>query len=361
MKALYEWIKRHGPEEIWLFFQISDCFATPEGVKAFVKVYERVQKTIPERGPCVMVNVEFEKDESCRDKFVVIENDGSMGVRIPIIRKNLSKILGIFIPGDLENVYITMIMNVLFRNLVKEELEKPKYESMKLRRKLTAELSDSIWKKVYRVNSDMFQTAKKEYFSNVLKDQVRKEALRSFPEMGRPLYWNHLILSADYSEEFCRSLYPENPPSHLRFREVKAMITKELVMMGLDLHLGSHLRRRSDLTDKLEKDIEEFNLRSQVKKRIVVEKNHIPGVGIPIIYIVDEEGERKEVQPDTLEHAAEYAVVVRDNRWRGDYKTLIGYIFLYLAYPLRMHREMKTLQVQEIAHRLKLFAEADLP
>lgn len=166
--------------------------------------------------------------------------------------------------------------------------------------------------------------------------------------MGRRIYWNELIREANFTESFCRSLLPSNPPSLSCLNETKSFIERELARaVRLPENEDGY-----DWSDGRYKSAMESELRLREFETIIVGKNHIPGMNIPIVYKIDIEGDREEIQADDRSNPLNFAIVIQDKRFEKNMTVLVGYILLYLSYPLRMHRMMKAYQIQEIAHLL---------
>ena len=359
MKVLYDLIKEVDPEELWDSLNLTTLDMTPERVDAFLAVHRKVMETQPEYQPSVLERVKVMPDIS-RTIFLAQSRDLSASPEGILVKaSNLKEILSLHIPSKLIGVCRTTVINELFRCLIREELEKPKYHYKLLRRKMVEEIEHFHPMLADRCahNRQALEKAKEVYEDQNLRRMIRQECQKELPEMGRKIYWNELIGEAQLTENFCRSLLPSNPPAFSRLNEVKRIIKTEL-------------EKTSEMEERSEDDSSPFPFgeREAVLRRIrmmmvgsgtiIVEKNQIPELNIPIIYKVGSGGAREEIVPADLLNPLAFAIVVHDKQLESDRKTLAAYLLLYLAYPLRMHRVMKELQVKEIARLISTRTQA---
>ena len=350
MRALCEWIKRADPEKLWYSLNASERFLTPEGVKAYVKILKVIEKTEPERGPDVLEKVIPASPPEARGHFLVIDCHGRPHKQIPLIRKNLERILGVFIPEMFYGIVMETAIQELFYSLMEEEFEKPKYQRMALRRNLTKDLENTAaWQRRCSRNLTAFHEALTGFDVEGVLGEIRGECSRNFPEMGEELPWEAVTREENYDEAFCASLYPDNPPSVKRLLETRRIIEIRLQLSRAEKQrmrrLSRYERYPYDTDDHPET---EDGKEEASKHRIVVEKNHLAGMKVPVIYTIGPEGRTGEINPGTLESIDAYVLIVRDAELLSDPKALRGYILLYLTYPLRMNREMKEAQLEHI-------------
>ena len=352
MKALCEWIKEAEAdrERLWYSLNITERFLTPEGVKAYVKILKVIEKTEPERGPDVLEKVVPASPPEARGHFLVIDCHGRPHKQIPLIRENLERILGVFVPETFYGVVRETAVYELFRSLIREELEKPKYRAMALQRTLTEDLENTaVWRRRCFRNLTAFHEALTGFDGDGVLDEVRGKCSVSFPEMGEELPWEAVTREENYDEAFCASLYPDNPPSVKRLLETRRIIEIRLQLSRAEKQRRRRLSRYERYPYDTDDHPEAEDERDEASKhRIVVEKNHLAGMKVPVIYTIGPEGRTGEINPGTLESVDAYVLIVRDAELLRDPKALRGYILLYLTYPLRMNREMKEAQLEHI-------------
>ena len=350
MKVLYDLIKGLDPKALWDSLNLTTLDLTHERVDAFLRVYCRIieMTTVSRRLDLERVVIE---QHVYRQIFLVLNRDLSIVLeRIGVTDSNLIIILSLHVPSDLYDVCQTTVINELFRCLIAEELEKPEYKYKRLRRQMIDEIdhSHTTWADRCEHNQKALEKDREKYKEPDLHRSIRKECREVLPEMGRRFYWDVLIKEAIFTESFCRSMLPINPPSLSRLYEVRSIIEKEIERV---LKISEY-DEDPGLSERRLKVSCRIRLMLQEKGTIIVSKNYIPGMRIPIIYKIDSNGMRDEIQPEDLKDPLRYTIVVQDKRFENDLTVLVGYVLLYLAYPLRTHRIMKAYQVQEIAYLL---------
>ena len=350
MRVLYDLVKESDPKVLWDSLNLTPIHLTHERVDAFLAVYQRVTEMEPEYSPSVLERVDVVQPGN-NTVFLALNRDLSIcPERIEVTALNLDRILSLHIPSDLYDVCQTTVINELFRCLITEELEKPEYKYKCLRRQMIDEIDyhHTTWMERCAQNEKALVDAMGKYKGQDLHRNIRKECRKQLPEMGRRFYWDVLVREANFTESFCKSLLPSNPPSLSRLYEARSIIEYEI-------EKASEISKYDDIVDWLGerfKTRQRFRTMLQARETIIVDRNHIPGMGIPIIYKIDSDGLRNEIQPADLKDPLRFTIVAQDKRLENDLTLLVGYVLLYLAYPLRMRRMMKAYQVQEIAHLL---------
>ena len=341
MKMLHEYIEKEDPKALWECLALSRSDFTRERVDAFIKVYSKVTEEKPEHGGYVLRGIRRRQEgEEDICSFQVMTRSMDLSVWIPVEWRTLGRLLGMYIPEELSSVCHTTVICELFRVLVEQETRKKKYRLKKVRRELTAGLAEDRRGFLYLRNTMARTDGLKKYTDQKLVTKILAECREVFPEMGKPLSWETLLDGLELTEEFCRSLFPPNPPTLSRMQDVLRCVRGEIEWEKQE---NIHFRMRSLFFAQL---------KEKCGSRIIVDKNHMAGVNVPIVYIIEEDGTRREVRPDDMNEIGEHCVIVRDTRLLKDHNALAGFIFLYFAYPRRMHREMKKLQLQELAYLL---------
>ena len=346
MKVLYDLIREMDPEDLWHSLNLTALSITMERLDAFLAVYKKILETEPCNQTAVLTRVEIRQKNTA---FVIIQQISGMPKTVPIELSRLEDLLGFYIPATLEEICHSTVICVLFRCLITEELQKPEYRISQLRRDLAGDIGGfREWE--YRCSNNRKNLLRdmKKYKEKSLLKEIRRECDEQFPQMGTCFYWDSLIREAVFTEEFCRALFPANPPSLSGLYDAKRKIEREIdrIMNGTAmcfLEYGS-IEEKNRLCHS--------ELQICAEKAIIVGYNHIPGMNIPIIYKVDPKGRRSEIQPEDLSNPLSCNIVVQDQRLLRDMKLLVGYVLLYLAYPLRMHREIRSCQLQQITYLL---------
>lgn len=356
MKVLYDIINEADPEALWESLHVETTYLTDEGIDAFLTIYQTILDSEPNRGPRVLERIEKVSDNPAT--LVVMNRDLSLyPERITLNSINLEDILGLYIPSMLYRICQTTVINELFRCLIRNELEKPKYNYFRLERKLKENLKFHYedLKEKCELNQRNVDQEMKIYQTAGLRDSIRTECYEEIPDMGRRMYFDTLIHETRISEQLCRALLPSNPPTLLRLSEVIELIKTEIKRVcessSIEAQVENFMRRTEGSEDK---QPDEAYYHDRIKRHaqgtIVVEENYIPGVNIPIIYTVDQDGCIAEIGPQDLQDPLQYSIVVKNRKMKKNHTFLAGYILLYLAYPHRMHRVMKSYQLQEITY-----------
>ena len=347
MKTLYDVISKTDPKKLWNSLNLTMQELTPEKLDAFFAVYKKILDSEPQYQAAVLQGVDLGGNGELTE-FVYMNSLQGPHQRELLYAWNLEEILGIHIPESLNDVCQTLIVDELFRNLIRVEMEKPEYKLRQIHRELRDEIHHkAVWKKRCSDNRKAFYKAVKSTAGNVRWKTIRKECQETFPEIDTGFYWDSLIEEASFTEEFCRSLLPSNPPSLAGLYKAKRIIEQEL-QEATGEPVGSLLD--SSYKDEIRVVCVQAKIKELAFRKIIVGKNYIPGVNIPIIYMIDEEGIRKEIVPGVLSNPLSFKIIVQDKRLLKDRKLLAGYLLLYLAYPLRMQRVMKELLLQELTH-----------
>ena len=361
MKVLYDIVKEADPKDLWESLNIETTFLNYEGIDAFLTIYQNILDTEPVRGPRVLEEVvRISNDQTI---LVVINRELSLfPERILINRINLEEILGLYIPSMLCRICHSTVINELFRCLIKEELEKPEYRYHRLKRDLkeNLDLHYEELKEKCEKNHRNVERELKLYQTKGLRDSIRKECREEIPDMGVRIYWDTLIHETRITEQLCTSLLPSNPPTLSRLYEVTGIIKEEIkticdltsiedqvedLVRRIDgFEMGQHKNRDNDYNHN--------KVKRYAKSTIIVAENNIPGVSIPVIYTVDQAGNKSEIDSRDLLDPLQYSIIVQNKQMKKNHTLLAGYILLYLAYPLRMHRVMKSYQIQEVASLL---------
>ena len=361
MKVLYDMVKELDPKDLWASLNTEMMFLTNEGIDAFLTVYQSILDTEPDRGPRVLEKVEKVSED--QTTLIVISRELSLfPEKITINRINLEEILGLYIPSMLCEICQSTVINELLRCLIREELQKPEYRYHRLKRELKEDLNLHYEKLKEKCELNLRITEKemKLYQTKGFIDSIRKECREEIPDMGKRIYWDTLIREVKITEQLCSALLPSNPPTFSRLSEVISIIEAELKkiceLTSIEDQMED-LARRIDGTEKeWQRTRDKANYHNKIKRyakrTIVVGENYIPGMSIPIIYTIDEGGNRAEIDSQDLLDPLQYSIVVQNGQMKKNHTILAGYILLYLAYPIRMHRVMKSFQLQEIVYLL---------
>ncbi len=346
MKTVSVLAKEREPENLWASLGLGPEERTPESVDAFIRVLKRIDHTKEEILPAVLVDV---KRMGTKGVLQVIRRlDGPLSA-IPIEEQHLEKILGLYVSGTVAEEDQTRILAEIFLQLVREELKKKRYEYKRLRNVLIEGLTVHRWEE-YRAGEIYADVWAEDDRPLCSREAVLNECREIFPEMEKHLYWHEILNDLDFSRELLRRISPADPPPAERLTELKKMILHNVSIRRIrENHLFGKIVSLVEFDDA----VGDQYLKFKASGLIVVDHAHIKGNQVPLVYRMNQAGERSQLRSEDIKGIGQYSIVIRDEDLKNDLDLAVGYVFMYLLYPLRMYRELKEKQLRALIEILR--------
>lgn len=316
MKTIAELIKEIDMKTVWSSMLALSEELTPEMKEALPSVYKKSREIEPAYTSAVLYRLEKKEENNGEYTFYVMEDKSFEEKKLVISMEQMEYILGVYIP-DIFSTVLDIVIGEMYRILIHEYMDtNQKMKAKRMLKEAMEELSDETGRQITaRYNCAYCRMFEKGSREECIHDLIKSEAMEQFPSWRTAYDWWDLLKKFHPTEEKCKKLFERNPPALSRFET---------------------------LYKKMEKDI--MGVMSN-KKWIVIEKNQYPEVNLPLIYVLDSEGKRQELDPENLESLAMAKVVIMDGELEKDLEQAVGLLFLYYLYPLRVKREIMREQV----------------
>lgn len=140
---------------------------------------------------------------------------------------------------------------------------------------------------------------------------------------GHQVYWGHLLPEFKPTENLCKNLIPNNPPTLFNFVKYMEIIHEKYLIWGC------------------------FSTISE-EASIVVEKQ-APPTNIPsLVYVHKKSNEKNLPSKDSLDELLRMPIIVKDDNLYNNSDLLCGTLLLYLAFPRRIKRELRESSIKKL-------------
>lgn len=291
-----------------------------------------------------VVLADFRLRSNCRhpvyDIYVIV-NGSKEPERVRLSDKSMKWLANLYIPETICSVYGKKRLTAeLIRQMV---LVNPVQANVDLERRVKSKCNNWVAEVAYILSDTaalkdkaMANSLRRKYLAGIMEErrkeqmkQILDECMRQFVAWGTVLYWDDIKKDFEPTEELCQQLFPALPPSVKRFTETM---------------------------ESLQKQGEEHSFFS-AEKTLVIQT--VPyAENFPYICRIDEFGTCQPFTPKIAKYFLGQIQLARIvncmPELEGDTERIVGYLLLYLLYPLRMERYNKRQMVKCVADLLNV-------
>lgn len=289
-----------------------------------------------------VVLADFRLRSNCRhpvyDIYVIV-NGSKEPERVRLSDRSMKWLANLYIPETICSVYGKKRLTAeLIRQMV---LVNPIQVNVDLERRVKSKCNNWVAEVAYILSDTaalkdkaMANSLRRKYLAGIMEErwkeqikQILDECMRQFVEWGTVLHWDDIKKGFEPTEELCQQLFPALPPSVKRFTETM---------------------------ESLQKQGEKPSFFS-TEKTLVIQA--VPyAENFPYICCVNEAGTYQPIVPKTAKYFLDRIDLTRIvncmPELEGDSERIVGYLLLYLLYPLRMERYNKRQMVKCVADLL---------